>query len=67
MQRLADRFELIAPDLRGFGDSPKPDDGPSNRAGPDVHAGDLLALEASTSRQKNATRPWAGTSSACGL
>lgn len=24
MQRLADRFRLIAPDLRGFGDSDKP-------------------------------------------
>lgn len=44
MERLADRFELIAPDLRGFGDSPKPDAGPSDRAGPEVHAADLLAL-----------------------
>ncbi len=44
MVRLADRFELIAPDLRGFGDSPKPDEGPSDRAGPEVHAADLLAL-----------------------
>lgn len=44
MQRLADRFELIAPDLRGFGDSPKPDEGPSDRAGPEVHAKDLQPL-----------------------
>ncbi len=44
MQRLADRFTLIAPDLRGFGDSDKPDGGPSDRAGPDIHAADMLAL-----------------------
>ena len=36
MARLAGRFDLIAPDLRGFGDSPKPDEGPSDRAGPEV-------------------------------
>ncbi|MHC2584055.1 pimeloyl-ACP methyl ester carboxylesterase [Bradyrhizobium diazoefficiens] len=40
MVRLADRFMLIAPDLRGFGDSDKPD-GPY---GPDGHAADMLAL-----------------------
>lgn len=40
MLRLADRFTLIAPDLRGFGDSDKPD-GP---CGPDQHASDMLAL-----------------------
>ncbi len=40
MTRLADRFTLIAPDLRGFGDSSKPD-GPY---GPDRHAADMLAL-----------------------
>jgi pimeloyl-ACP methyl ester carboxylesterase len=40
MTRLADRFTLIAPDLRGFGDSSKPD-GPY---GPDQHAADMLAL-----------------------
>ncbi len=40
MDRLADRFELIAPDLRGFGDSDKPD-GPF---GADGHAADMLAL-----------------------
>jgi pimeloyl-ACP methyl ester carboxylesterase len=40
MQRLADRFTLIAPDLRGFGDSDKPP-GPF---GPPDHAADMLAL-----------------------
>src|SRR6266852_3082207 len=40
MTRLADRFTLFAPDLRGFGDSARPD-GPF---GPDQHAADMLAL-----------------------
>ena len=40
MTRLADRFTLYAPDLRGFGDSDKPG-GPH---GPDAHAADILAL-----------------------
>lgn len=40
MTRLADRFTLLAPDLRGFGDSDKPD-GPF---GPDQQASDMLAL-----------------------
>lgn len=40
MTRLAGRYSLIAPDLRGFGDSDKPG-GPY---GPDQHASDLLAL-----------------------
>jgi pimeloyl-ACP methyl ester carboxylesterase len=40
MTRLAGRFTLIAPDLRGFGDSDKPD-GPF---GPDQHTADMLAL-----------------------
>ena len=40
MTRLADRFTLYAPDLRGFGDSDKPN-GPH---GPDQHAADMLAL-----------------------
>ena len=45
MQRLAAQgYDLIAPDLRGFGDSDKPDTGPSDKAGPDVHAEDMLAL-----------------------
>ena len=40
MTRLADRFRLIAPDLRGFGDSDKP----TGPFGPDDHASDLVAL-----------------------
>src|SRR5690242_280789 len=40
MIRLAGRFTLIAPDLRGFGDSDKPD----GFYGPDQHAADMLAL-----------------------
>lgn len=44
MRRLADRFELIAPDLRGFGASEKPDADPSDKAGAEVHAADILAL-----------------------
>jgi pimeloyl-ACP methyl ester carboxylesterase len=40
MARLADRFTLYAPDLRGFGNSDKPE-GPF---GPDQQAADMLAL-----------------------
>ncbi len=40
MRRLADRFELIAPDLRGFGDSDKP----AGPFGPEDHAADIDAL-----------------------
>src|ERR1700722_9419881 len=40
MTRLADRFLVIAPDLRGFGDSAKP----AGPFGPADHAADLLAL-----------------------
>jgi pimeloyl-ACP methyl ester carboxylesterase len=40
MTRLAGRYTLIAPDLRGFGDSDKAD-GPY---GPDQHTADMLAL-----------------------
>src|SRR5438477_11835508 len=40
MTRLADRFTLYAPDLRGFGDSDKPD----GAHGPDAHAADMLDL-----------------------
>jgi pimeloyl-ACP methyl ester carboxylesterase len=40
MTRLADRYILVAPDLRGFGDSDKPE-GPY---GPEQHAADMLAL-----------------------
>lgn len=41
---LARDFDVIAPDLRGFGDSEKPAQGPSADAGADVHAADILAL-----------------------
>ncbi len=40
MTRLAGHYDLIAPDLRGFGDSDKPD----GLHGADKHAADLLAL-----------------------
>jgi pimeloyl-ACP methyl ester carboxylesterase len=40
MERLADRFELLAPDLRGFGDSDKP----TGPFGPADQAADMLAL-----------------------
>jgi len=41
---LEGEFELIAPDLRGFGDSDKPYDGPSDAMTPEVLADDLEAL-----------------------
>ncbi len=40
MDRLRDRYRLIAPDLRGFGDSDKPD----RLFGAADHAADLIAL-----------------------
>jgi pimeloyl-ACP methyl ester carboxylesterase len=40
MARLADGYNLFAPDLRGFGDSDKP----NGSFGPDQHATDMLAL-----------------------
>jgi len=40
MTRLAGRYSLIAPDLRGFGDSDKP----VGAYGPDQHTADMLAL-----------------------
>src|ERR1700749_5147178 len=40
MTRLASRFTLIVPDLRGFGDSDKP----AGAYGPDQPAGDMVAL-----------------------
>jgi pimeloyl-ACP methyl ester carboxylesterase len=40
MNRLADRYTLLAPDLRGFGDSDKPE----GAQGPDQHAIDMVAL-----------------------
>ncbi len=44
MQRLAARFTLCAPDLRGFGESDKPDPLPTDRAGPEAHTADVIAL-----------------------
>jgi pimeloyl-ACP methyl ester carboxylesterase len=44
MERLADRFDLIAPDLRGFGKSGHPNPAPSDKVGADVHTRDLLGL-----------------------
>lgn len=41
MQHLGDRFALVAPDLRGFGDSSKPE---VQGWGAADHAGDMLAL-----------------------
>jgi pimeloyl-ACP methyl ester carboxylesterase len=41
---LARDFDVIAPDLRGFGDSDKPSPGPSAEAGAEVHAADIAAL-----------------------
>jgi len=40
MERLKDRFMLIAPDLRGFGNSDKP----SGPFGPPDHATDMISL-----------------------
>ena len=40
MERLADRYTLVAPDLRGFGDSDKP----AGPFGAQDHANDLVAL-----------------------
>jgi pimeloyl-ACP methyl ester carboxylesterase len=44
MPRLADRFRLIAPDLRGFGGTDKTPAGYSDKMTADQHAADLLAL-----------------------
>lgn len=41
---LARDFDVIAPDLRGFGESDKPSPGPSAEAGAEVHAADIAAL-----------------------
>ncbi len=40
MARLADRYTLLAPDLRGFGDSDKP----AGAFGPPDHARDMIAV-----------------------
>ncbi|MBL8670379.1 MAG: alpha/beta hydrolase [Alphaproteobacteria bacterium] len=44
MRRLADRFAMAAPDLRGFGATGKPSDAPDAGATADLHAADLLGL-----------------------
>ena len=44
MGRLADRWRLIAPDLRGFGESDNPHPTPSDQVGADAHADDIAAL-----------------------
>jgi len=44
MERLAGRFDLVAPDLRGFGKSGDPDPAPSDQVGPAVHAADMIGL-----------------------
>lgn len=44
MSRLAPQFELVAPDLRGFGDTLPASTAPSRDAGPQRHADDLLEL-----------------------
>jgi pimeloyl-ACP methyl ester carboxylesterase len=44
MAELADRFELFAPDLRGFGDTEKPYPDPTDEMTPDVLASDLDAF-----------------------
>ena len=41
---LGQHHPLIIPDLRGFGASRQPTAGPSDRAGPEVHARDLRTL-----------------------
>ncbi len=52
MHRLSDRFRLIAPDLRGFGESDNPSPEPSDQAGADVLADDILALMKALSIEK---------------
>ena len=44
MARLSPHFDLIAPDLRGFGDTEKPDAGQSDQITGDLLAHDLAAL-----------------------
>ena len=44
MPLLADKFILIAPDLRGFGYSDKPAFGPSKDLTPDTLAADIFGL-----------------------
>lgn len=44
MEKLGDSFELIAPDLRGCGDTGKPSPGPDSTATADQHAKDMFGL-----------------------
>lgn len=44
MSRLAAHFELVAPDLRGFGDTQPQALSPTRDAGPERHAQDLIEL-----------------------
>ncbi len=44
MMRLGDSFQLIAPDLRGCGDTGKPSAGPDASATADRHARDMFGL-----------------------
>ena len=44
MERLGDSFQLIAPDLRGFGDTGKPTPNPDPTATADRHAQDMFEL-----------------------
>jgi len=44
MKRLMDRYDLVAPDFRGFGDSQKTSLKPSKDAAPDVLASDILGV-----------------------
>jgi pimeloyl-ACP methyl ester carboxylesterase len=44
MPLLSERYDLIAPDLRGFGSSDKPSFGPSRTQTADVMADDILTL-----------------------
>jgi epoxide hydrolase 4 len=44
MARLQNRFRLIAPDLRGFGESDNPTPWPHDGVGADAHADDMVAL-----------------------
>jgi pimeloyl-ACP methyl ester carboxylesterase len=43
-ERLGDRYRLIAPDFRGFGESGNPHGGRTDQAGPDVLADDIAAV-----------------------
>jgi pimeloyl-ACP methyl ester carboxylesterase len=44
MPLLNQSFDLVAPDLRGFGDTEKPDPGPTDQVTAEVLADDLAAL-----------------------